>query len=470
MSKEPLGPVVPLGDDQWFNVVKWVVFATIEAEELGHHPGERRRTWRDERRPGRPAAARRRRCRHRAVRLRPRPRRRLGRERDHGRGQLRRDLRPQPGSRHALRRSSAASTRCGPTAGSCTPRRTARSSLTRGGATRPGARRPPASHDAGASTRRAPGRRRPGGTSASCAFRADRRSSSSSAWSSRSWSATSRRHGERGLGFGFGFLEPQRRLRDRREPDPLHALRHVRPGVPRRAAQHAVRELDRDRAGHDPRARRRRRAAVAQLAAQPHRGRLRRADPQHAAARAALPHLLRGLPPAAGGARIRIDAARVDLPQPARPVRARTAAERRPSGCGSASSCVGIVVLVGRADARRGAARRGTAAARPRPRGLAGLFGARASSAGSSRRRSPSTCRSASASTSSADSPCRRSSRRCSSGWCCTPPPSSPRSCAAASRPSAAASSRRRARSGSRRATRCAWSCFRRRCGSSCRR
>ena len=35
LSKEPLGPVVPLGDDQWFNAVKWVVFATIEAEELG---------------------------------------------------------------------------------------------------------------------------------------------------------------------------------------------------------------------------------------------------------------------------------------------------------------------------------------------------------------------------------------------------------------------------------------------------
>ena len=35
MSKEPLGPVAPLGDDAWFNVVKWVVFATIEAEELG---------------------------------------------------------------------------------------------------------------------------------------------------------------------------------------------------------------------------------------------------------------------------------------------------------------------------------------------------------------------------------------------------------------------------------------------------
>jgi general L-amino acid transport system substrate-binding protein len=35
LSKEPLGPVAPLGDDQWFNVVKWVVIVIIEAEELG---------------------------------------------------------------------------------------------------------------------------------------------------------------------------------------------------------------------------------------------------------------------------------------------------------------------------------------------------------------------------------------------------------------------------------------------------
>ena len=35
LSKEPLGPVAPLGDDQWFNVIKWVVYATIEAEEQG---------------------------------------------------------------------------------------------------------------------------------------------------------------------------------------------------------------------------------------------------------------------------------------------------------------------------------------------------------------------------------------------------------------------------------------------------
>jgi general L-amino acid transport system substrate-binding protein len=35
MSKEPLGPVVPLNDYPWFNIVKWVVFATIQAEESG---------------------------------------------------------------------------------------------------------------------------------------------------------------------------------------------------------------------------------------------------------------------------------------------------------------------------------------------------------------------------------------------------------------------------------------------------
>ena len=35
LSKEPLGPVAPLGDDEWFHVVKWTVFVTIEAEELG---------------------------------------------------------------------------------------------------------------------------------------------------------------------------------------------------------------------------------------------------------------------------------------------------------------------------------------------------------------------------------------------------------------------------------------------------
>ncbi len=35
ISKEPLAPAVRHGDDQWFDVVRWVVYALIEAEELG---------------------------------------------------------------------------------------------------------------------------------------------------------------------------------------------------------------------------------------------------------------------------------------------------------------------------------------------------------------------------------------------------------------------------------------------------
>ncbi|SEN66475.1 general L-amino acid transport system substrate-binding protein [Amphibacillus marinus] len=35
LSKEPLGPTVRHGDDQWFDIVKWATLATIEAEELG---------------------------------------------------------------------------------------------------------------------------------------------------------------------------------------------------------------------------------------------------------------------------------------------------------------------------------------------------------------------------------------------------------------------------------------------------
>ena len=35
ISKEPLGPVVRQDDLQWFNIVKWVQFAMVNAEELG---------------------------------------------------------------------------------------------------------------------------------------------------------------------------------------------------------------------------------------------------------------------------------------------------------------------------------------------------------------------------------------------------------------------------------------------------
>jgi general L-amino acid transport system substrate-binding protein len=34
ISKEPLGPAVRHGDDQWFDIVKWVYFAMLDAEEL----------------------------------------------------------------------------------------------------------------------------------------------------------------------------------------------------------------------------------------------------------------------------------------------------------------------------------------------------------------------------------------------------------------------------------------------------
>jgi general L-amino acid transport system substrate-binding protein len=35
ISKEPLGPLVRHGDDQWFDLVKWVLFAMLNAEEFG---------------------------------------------------------------------------------------------------------------------------------------------------------------------------------------------------------------------------------------------------------------------------------------------------------------------------------------------------------------------------------------------------------------------------------------------------
>ena len=35
ISKEPLGPAVRQGDDEWFNIVKWTLFAMLNAEELG---------------------------------------------------------------------------------------------------------------------------------------------------------------------------------------------------------------------------------------------------------------------------------------------------------------------------------------------------------------------------------------------------------------------------------------------------
>ena len=44
ISKEPLGPVVNRGDEQWLTLVRWVLFALIEAEERGITAANVRRT------------------------------------------------------------------------------------------------------------------------------------------------------------------------------------------------------------------------------------------------------------------------------------------------------------------------------------------------------------------------------------------------------------------------------------------
>ena len=41
ISKEPLGPVVRNDDVAWFNLVKWVAFGLVDAEELGVLKGHR---------------------------------------------------------------------------------------------------------------------------------------------------------------------------------------------------------------------------------------------------------------------------------------------------------------------------------------------------------------------------------------------------------------------------------------------
>ena len=35
ISKEPLGPVVRRGDEDWFSIVRWTLFAMLDAEEMG---------------------------------------------------------------------------------------------------------------------------------------------------------------------------------------------------------------------------------------------------------------------------------------------------------------------------------------------------------------------------------------------------------------------------------------------------
>ena len=96
MSKEPLAPVVATGDDQWADIVRWVVNATIEAEELGI-TSDNLAAFQGGDEPRRPAPPRRgRRAGRQAGTLEH-----LRGRRHRRRRQLRPDLRPGLRSRHA---------------------------------------------------------------------------------------------------------------------------------------------------------------------------------------------------------------------------------------------------------------------------------------------------------------------------------------------------------------------------------
>ena len=120
ISKEPLGPSVRRGDDEFFTIVKWIVFALIEAEEYGITQAnvDQMKTSTD-----------------------PVVQRILGTSEDTGkllgldkdwayradqvRRQLRRDLRAQRRTEVGAASCRAAPTTCGTRAASCTPRRCA---------------------------------------------------------------------------------------------------------------------------------------------------------------------------------------------------------------------------------------------------------------------------------------------------------------------------------------------------------
>ena len=62
ISKEPLAPAVRHGDDEWFDIVKWTVFAHDRRRGEGHHLQDRRRDAEERRSRGQAHARRRRRA------------------------------------------------------------------------------------------------------------------------------------------------------------------------------------------------------------------------------------------------------------------------------------------------------------------------------------------------------------------------------------------------------------------------
>ena len=90
ISKEPLGPSVRHGDDQWFDIVKWTHYAMLNAEELGVTKANVDEAMKSDQ-SGRQASARHRRQLRRAAR----PDQGLGLPHHQARRELRRDLREE---------------------------------------------------------------------------------------------------------------------------------------------------------------------------------------------------------------------------------------------------------------------------------------------------------------------------------------------------------------------------------------
>ena len=90
ISKEPLGPMVRRGDDEWFAMVKWTIYGADRSRGVRHHAGERRP---DEVEPGAGGEAH---PRHvRGHRQAAGPGQGVAGPRNQVRRQLRRDLRAQ---------------------------------------------------------------------------------------------------------------------------------------------------------------------------------------------------------------------------------------------------------------------------------------------------------------------------------------------------------------------------------------
>ena len=91
ISKEPLGPMLRRNDQEFFAIVRWMIFALQQAEESGVTKANVAQMKKESKDP----AIQRLTGRDRRSRQGSRARCRLGRSRDFGGRQLRRDLRPQ---------------------------------------------------------------------------------------------------------------------------------------------------------------------------------------------------------------------------------------------------------------------------------------------------------------------------------------------------------------------------------------